>query len=374
MRILFTGGGTGGHLFPIVAVHRSLKVKAQKKGIELQAFFLGPNHFSPQVLEPEGIKCFHLITGKLRRYFSWRHIIDLPKVLIGFIQALWCLWRIMPDCVWAKGGYGTFGPVIASFFYGIPIIIHESDSIPGLTNRLLSFFAKRVGVSFQEAFSYFPQEKTALVGNPIRKELLTGNIREAQELFGLQGKRPVLLILGGSQGAQKINTLIAESLPKLLSKYEIIHQCGSQNLKTFRETLKNVYNINIEDQPYYHLKGFLNEKEESQAYAVADLVISRAGSGTIFEIAACGKPCILIPLPKAASDHQHKNAFEYARSGAAVVLEQANLTPHLLEAEIRHILETPGLAQKMSKAALNFAQPEAANIIAEEILKLAFKK
>lgn len=373
MRILFTGGGTGGHIFPIVAVYRSLKTKAQAKGIELEAFFLGPDHFAQENLRPEGIKCYWLITGKLRRYFSWRNFVDTPKILIGFMQALWCVWKIMPDCLWAKGGYGSFSPVIVSFLYRIPIIIHESDSVPGLTNRLMSFFAKRVGVSFLTAYPYFPKYKTALVGNPIRKGLLAGKMEKAGQPFKLQGGRPLLLILGGSQGAQKINSLVAKALPRLIAKYEIIHQCGSQNLKSFQQELKEVYGIESQTQDWYHLKGFLNQEEETQAYAAADLIIARAGSGTIFEIAAIGKPAILIPLPQAAFAHQHKNAFEYARTGGAVVLKQANLTPHLLENEIRHVLETPGLAQKMSQAALSFAQPDAADKIADEILKLGLQ-
>ncbi len=364
MRILFTGGGTGGHIYPLVAVARAIK----KTNQDTDLLFIGPNGFSRSILEKNGIRTKIILAGKFRRYFSWKMLIDFLKIPLGLIQAFWYVYLFMPDVVFAKGGYGSFQVAIVSWIYRIPILVHESDAVPGLTNKILFRFSKRIALSFPLSNSYLSShsEKIALIGNPIRTELLKASKEEAYKFFDLRPGRKVILVLGGSQGAQVINEVILKLLGKLTLNFDIIHQCGLVHLKemrTFSSVLLSKY-----DQPHYRLFGFLDEKGLKYAYALADLVISRAGSGTIFEIAALSKPSIIIPLPTAASDHQKMNAYVYAESGATTVIEQRNLTPNLLLTKIESLLDNPELLAKMSKRAHNFSKINAAEKIAQELL------
>lgn len=370
MRILFTGGGTGGHIFPIIAVAEQLK-KIYQGETQLEMFFLGPLDSSKGVLEKTGIRAKIILAAKIRRYFSVLNILDLFKIPIGLCQAFWYIFVLMPDVVFSKGGYGSAPVVLVAWLYRIPILVHESDAIPGLANRLAGKLSQRVAVSFASAERYFSSSKTALVGNPIRSDIiqtcLSTNLEDkekARNLLRVTGQKPILFILGGSQGSQKLNELTLSVLPRLLEKYEVIHQCGEENIKQIKHFFNNSLHKN------YHLFAFLDEELYGAALLLSDLIISRSGS-TIFEIAACGKPSILVPLPGSASEHQRKNAFTYARAGAGVVLEQANLTPHLFLNEIAKILNNTQTVQQMSQNAGNFARPEAARKIAEELIEMA---
>jgi len=379
MRILFTSGGTGGHVFPIVALARQLKQTYTKsmlpigpgKETRLQMFFLGPNGFAKKPLKREGVRIKIILAGKLRRYFSIWTIFDFLKIPIGLLQSFWYLYIWMPDVIFSKGGYGSMPVVLVGWLFRIPILIHESDSIPGLANRWATKFSQRIALSFASTKEYFPLEKTAFVGNPIRSELIQICLladekkkEEAKSIFGLVGQKPVIFILGGSQGARKLNEFVLQILPQLLEKYEIIHQCGAKNYQKIKKDIKQ------SSFPSYHFFPFLNENQMGLVYLLSDLVISRAGAGSIFETAACAKPSILIPIPQSSSDHQRKNAFAYAQAGATIVLEQANLTPNLFLSKINQVLDNPELSKKMSQSAKNFYEPEAAKKIAEELIKM----
>lgn len=358
MRILLTGGGSGGHLFPLIAIARQIK----KSAPDAEFLFIGPDTLTMNILNDENIPCQFIFAGKLRRYASFNFIFDFFGFIIGFFQALWHILIFMPDVTFSKGGYGGLSSSIVSWLYRIPLIIHESDSIPGLSNKISSRFAKRISISFAETEKYFPVAKTALMGNPVREEILNGSKNEAKTIFNLTLTRPTLLVIGGSQGAEAINEFIYFMLPRLLNKYEIIHQCGANNYENAKK--------NTSENPYYHLLPFLNETQIKHAYAASDLIISRAGAGSITEISANAKPSIIIPLPSSASDHQKANAYAYAKTGATSVLEQANLTPNIFEDEIDHLLSSPELLAKMSASAKNFYHPDAAEKIANEIIQL----
>ncbi|MBU1292073.1 undecaprenyldiphospho-muramoylpentapeptide beta-N-acetylglucosaminyltransferase [Patescibacteria group bacterium] len=360
MRILFTGGGTGGHIFPIIAVARQLK----KNNPDLEMFFLGAPAgagFS-DVLQKEGIRIKTILTGKVRRYFSPKIILDIFKMPIGLIQAFLYLYVWMPDIIFNKGGFGSVPVVLVGWLFRIPILTHESDTIPGLANRLGAMFSKRIAVSFVSTGKYFPSKKTALIGNPIRSAIPMTS-EKAKTILGLTSQKPIILILGGSQGAQALNQAILGILPQLLEKYEIVHQCGFNN---FEEIKRETSQISSD----YHLFPFLNESQMSAAQLLANLVISRAGAGSIAEIAACGKPSILVPLPGSGSDHQKENAFAYAQAGATTVVEEENLTLSIFLNEISQILDNPELSQKMSINAKNFSRPEAAQKIAETLIEM----
>ncbi len=377
MRILFTGGGTGGHTYPIIAVLRELKQAYAKssrpiglgKESGLELYFLGANHFIKPI-KKEGAKVKIITAGKIRRYFSIYNFLDIFKMPFGFLKALWYLYIWMPDVVFNKGGYGGAPVVLAAWLFRIPVLTHESDTIPGLANRLAGKFSKKIAVSFRSTLAHFPGTKTALIGNPIRLALIEKCLsnspqdkEKAKNIFKTTGQKPVIFIVGGSQGSQKINEIVLSVLPRLLEKYEIIHQCGEANRKNIAERIKQM-------PENYHLYPFLNEEQMQAAYLLANLVIARAGAGTISEIAACAKPSILIPLANSASGHQRENAFTYAQTGATVVIEQSNLTPNIFLNEVYKILDNPELIQRMSQSANNFSRPEAARKLAEALIEM----
>ncbi|MBU3901234.1 undecaprenyldiphospho-muramoylpentapeptide beta-N-acetylglucosaminyltransferase [Patescibacteria group bacterium] len=373
MRIALTGGGTGGHLFPILAVVQEIKNLINANifqipagaGTSVEFMFIGPKTVGEEMLSIEGIAHKIIMAGKLRRYASLQNIFDIGKIPGGLVQALWHLFWFMPNVIFSKGGYGALPVVLAAWLYRIPVIIHESDSVPGLANKFCAFFSRRVAIAFDEAAKYFPKQKTALIGNPVRSSLLGGDKETSRQLFGLSLTKPVLLILGGSQGAQAINDLVLTSLLLIAPRCEIIHQCGPANAELAKQMLGD------RAPSDYHLFPFLDNEQMRQALAAADLVVARAGAGTIAEIAALGKPSILIPLPNAAADHQLKNATEFANFGGTIIMEEMNLTPHLFRSEIFSLLDKPDLLKKMGENAKKFSRPDAAQKLAQEILNMA---
>ncbi len=364
MKIVFTGGGTAGHIFPIIAIVRELKKLRSNKKIEL--FYFGPpDPYSQKLLTQENIKIKRIVAGKMRRYFSFQNIIDVFKVPIGIFQSFTSLFFLAPDLVFSKGGYGSFPVVISARLLHIPIFLHESDIVPGLASKIESHWALEIFVSFQET-EFFKKKKMIVVGNPIRKELLQGSLEAAKKIFSLQGGKPLILILGGSQGSQRINDVLIEILPEMLENFEIIHITGRKNFKQVQLTSQII--LDPQKRKYYHPFPFLEELNFRDALAASVLVISRGGSGVLFEIAASGKPNIVIPLSSAAQSHQVKNAYAFSKHGASLVIEESNLRPHLLLQTLKTLFQNPGEIEKMSKLAKDFSRPKAAKIIANYIL------
>lgn len=374
MRILFTGGGTGGHIVPIIAITREIKKIYQKDDLEF--FFLGPkDRVGSALLSAEGIKIRNVLAGKVRRYVNFKsfiqNLIDVViKIPIGVLQSFFHIFFLSPDLIFSKGGFGSIPCVLAGKLLFVPIFLHESDVTPGFANKILRGLALEIFTSFPKT-EHFSPRKLIAVGNPIRKELLTGLERKAKKFFGIESNKPVILILGGSQGSQRINDEILEVLPQLLEKFEIIHQCGEKNYEELKKESKVMIDEKLE--LFYHLYAFLLEEELSQAYAVADLIVSRAGSGSIFEIAASGKPSILVPLPEAAQNHQLKNAYAYQESGAAIVIEENNFTSHFFLEKLRFLFENPQILKGMSEKAKEFSRPEAGWIIANYLVEYLIK-
>ena len=366
MRILLAGGGSGVHVFPLVAVYR--KILEISNG-EAEFLFMGPDFFSNGVFRKEGVRTRIVFSGKFRRYFSIFNLLDVFKFPVGFIQTYWHIFWFMPDVIFEKGGYGSVLPVLVGWMFRIPVIIHESDAAPGLANKMLCRFAKFILVSFEESVAFFPKGKTFLTGNPIRNELFLNIPQNAREVLGMKSSRPVIVVFGGSQGSEQINDLILISMPDLAKKYEIVHQCGRSREQDMKKgALLQIHNI--EERNFYHVYGLMTEPELASAYASADLIVSRAGSGAIFEIASFGKPSILIPYNGGASSHQEKNAFVYADTGAGIVLEDENLKPHIFLNSIDSILSDAKKLEDMKIAALNFAKLDAAEKIAKAVLAL----
>ena len=363
-RILLVGGGTGGHIYPLIAVAEELKDSEIK--------FLGSGDLLKQAASEAGFKAILILSPKWRRYFSFQNFLDILKFPVGFFQALYNIWRFMPDIIFAKGGYASFLPALAGKIFAVPIIIHESDSIPGRVSAVLGKWARKVFLSFEGSKRYFDESKCEVVGNPIRRGLLAGGDRStALNAFSLNPAKSAVFITGASQGAQKINEVLALALVELTKDFQIIHQSGPKNYDEMNKQVvsiikegKDVFGPQI--QSNYRLYPILDRNQLALAYAASDVVVSRASS-QVFEIAAVGKPAIVVPLKNSAGGHQLSNAREFAKFGATVI-EEDNLTPHILINEIQKAFENRAeLSQKIKQ----FSKPDAANKIAQYLLGLA---
>ncbi len=379
MKIVLTGGGSGGHFYPLMAVAERIRAIAREEHLlEPNLYYLGPDEYDKDALFEQNITYQHVNAGKMREYRSIKNYFDFFKNAIGIMKALVKLFFIFPDVVFSKGGYAS-GPVLfAARVLGIPVIIHESDSVPSKGGAWAAKFAKRIAISYPEAAEAFGKlaakagGKIALTGNPVRKDLLTPASEGAKEFLQLNEDLPVIVVLGGSQGAQRINETLIEALPELIEKYYVIHQTG----KALFDITKGTADIILTGKEHtdrYKPFPFLNLLAMRMVAGAATLIISRAGSGNIFEIAAWGKPSFIVPIPEDVSRDQRSNAFAYARTGAALVIEQANLTPHLIVSEIDRLIENPAEREKMAVAAKAFARPDAADKIAREVIGLALE-
>ena len=371
MKILLTGGGSGGHFYPLIAIAEAINDIAKKENlISAQMFFMSDSPYDAEALIENNITFIPISAGKIRRYSSIMNFFDIFKTAFGVIGAIKKVFNIYPDVVFSKGAYASFPVLLAARLLKIPVIIHESDSVPGKTNLWASKFAKKIAVSYPDTAKYFSdQTKIAYTGNPLRKAVLNINKNGSHEYFNLENNLPTILIIGGSLGAQLINERILDSLPKLIEKYQILHQTGKKNVLEVSKTSEIIL-LNNPNKNRYRVFDYLNNLTLTMAAGASNLIISRAGS-TIFEIATWGIPSIVIPITETNGDHQRMNAYAYARSGAASVIEEANLTTNVLTNEIDRILQDKSLQEKMSIAAKNFTHPEAANKIAKEIINIA---
>lgn len=367
--MVLVGGGTGGHFYPLIAVAERLRANAAAAGTDLGLYYAGPEHYNEAALAENNITFVHIPAGKRRKYFSIQNFFDPFKTLYGFLVALIVLYRIYPDAVFSKGGFTSVPVVLAAWVLRIPIVIHESDSRPGTANKLGAWFARYIGIAYDEVASAFPAGKVALVGIPVRQSFFTTDA-DPKTALGLDPNRPLVVVTGGSLGAVRINNLVLDSLDELLPHYTVLHQTGIDNESAVRSAASEL----IGDQAllqHYFVKGSLSGDEMRRALQAADIVIARAGSGTIYELALTATPSILIPIPESISHDQRTNAYAYARDGAASVLEEGNLTDGLLTAEINRIMGNTQTYAAMQQAAQAFARPDAAEVIAHTLLEIA---
>ncbi|MDE2079292.1 MAG: UDP-N-acetylglucosamine--N-acetylmuramyl-(pentapeptide) pyrophosphoryl-undecaprenol N-acetylglucosamine transferase [Patescibacteria group bacterium] len=376
MKIVFTGGGTGGHFYPIIAVAEAISgLVKERKLIEPELYFYGPSDFDERALYENGITFVKTPAGKLRRYFSILNFFGLFATAWGILQTLLILYKLFPDVVFSKGGYGSVPTVTAAHLLGIPIIIHDSDAVPGRATLAAAGYAKKIAISYDEAVEHFPtslRDKIALTGNPVRRDIQNPAKEGYDEFLGLEANVPVILILGGSLGAEALNDVVLSALPDLVARYQVIHQTGQKHIESVMATSKVILDKN-ERRYRYKPYGFLTPLAVKMAAGAADLVVSRAGSGSIAEIASWGRASILVPIPSAVSRDQRENAFAYARSGATTVIEQDNLTPHVLVAEIDRLFTNPKARTDMADAAKKFAKPDAARLLAVAVIDTALE-
>lgn len=290
---------------------------------------------------------------------------DMFRVAQGVISSLRILRQFKPEVVFLKGGYVSLPVGIAARMLGIPYVIHESDLSPGLANRILSRWAEKIAVGFPiKQYRNWPVEKLVFTGNPVRPEILRGDRKAGLMAFDLRDDLPVILVTGGSQGAAQINDIVVAALPELLERYQVIHQTGEGEYERLQFALSRREKLKYSDR--YRPAPFIL-KEMPGVLAAADLVIGRAGAGTIAESAVLGKPTILIPNTEMAG-HQVENAKVLARAGAARVINGDRLRPALLVGEIRRILDEPEEQGRLSRAIGQFGRTDAARVLAETIL------
>jgi UDP-N-acetylglucosamine--N-acetylmuramyl-(pentapeptide) pyrophosphoryl-undecaprenol N-acetylglucosamine transferase len=367
MKIVFTGGGSGGHFYPIISVVQELRrIIKEEHLVEPIMYFIAPDPYNKGVLFDNNIIYKRVMSGKQRIYPSFLNFIDKFKLAFGIFEGIWKIFWIYPDVVFSKGGYGSVPVVFAARFLGIPVIVHESDSAPGRATVWASKFAKKIAVSYPDAAHYFDPKKVAWTGNPVRDEIKTPILEGAHEFLKFDSSIHTILILGGSTGSQIINNMIIDTLPILVDSYQIIHQTGKNNYKEVKETTGLLLKSHPNADRYVCFP-YLNDLAMKMSAGAADLIISRAGS-TIFEIASWHKPSILIPITETNNDHQRKNAYHYAHSGACTVIEENNLTPDIFVAEINRLFNHPELLEEMKKGAEKFAKPDAGRLIARQII------
>ena len=312
--IVLTGGGTAGHVTPNIAMIPTLK----EQGFEIS--YIGSHEgIEKKLIEELGIPYYGISSGKLRRYFDPKNFSDPFKVLKGYHDSKKLLKKLKPDVIFSKGGFVTVPVVLAAKHKKIPAVIHESDMTPGLANKICIPAATKVCCNFPETVSQLPADKAVLTGTPIRQELLEGNKLEALKFTGLSASKPVLMIIGGSLGASSVNDAVRKILPELLKTFQVIHLCGKGKLD---ESLNGT--------PGYVQYEYI-KKELADLFALADVVISRAGANAICEISALRKPNLLIPLSaKASRGDQILNARSFEKLGYSKVLEEEEMTDQTL--------------------------------------------
>ncbi len=326
-KIVLTGGGTAGHVTPNLALLPGLK----KKGY-LVHYIGSVNGIEKQLAEREGLTYHSVQTGKLRRYLDLKNMTDIFRVAGGVFQAFSVLGKIKPDIVFSKGGFVSCPVVWAAWLRHIPVIIHESDMTPGLTNRLSIPFARKVCYTFPESAGHIPGNKGILTGLPVRDAILAGDRLKGLELCGFKGSKPVMVIMGGSQGSEKINTVTWNSLKELLKVFDICHICGSGNKKTDYSSING-----------YVQFEYINE-ELADIFAMSDIFISRAGATALFEILALRKPSLLIPLSRKVSrGDQILNARSFEKSGYCVVMEEEEINEESFIENIMDIMKNRDL-------------------------------
>jgi UDP-N-acetylglucosamine--N-acetylmuramyl-(pentapeptide) pyrophosphoryl-undecaprenol N-acetylglucosamine transferase len=376
MRILISGGGTGGHIYPALAVARALQ---ERHGAQI--LYLGDESGLETRIVPEAGLPFAVIkAGKLRRYLSAGTFSDLGRVPVGMAQALWHVGRFRPDAAFTSGGYVSVPAGVAARFHRAPLLMHQQDVSPNLANRLLTPAATRISVSFPPSLAYFPKCKTSLAGNPVRGSILAMAGTPPAVLkahFGLDPSLPLVLVTGGSQGARHLNQVVTEALPSLLPFCQVLHVSGHL---TYEETQAQA-RAQLATDPTggrlaarYQLHAYLDEPMPA-ALAASDIVLCRSGAATLAELAALGRPSLLVPLPPGFSGSpQQVNAEMFVKVGAAAMELDRHLTADSLHHLLLSLLGEPGQLARMSAAAQTLARPHAAADLADAVADLAMRR
>ena len=355
---------TGGHLTPALAIISKL----QKEGWEI--LFIGRKHalegdpslsVEYKTIKDLGIPFVSLTTGRLQRSFTRYTLFSLLKVPVGFFQSLYWVLRFKPDIILSFGGYLALPVALASWFSQVPVVTHEQSVIPGLATKIIGLFARKICVSWEETLPFFPKKKVVLTGNPLREEIFKK--RPSSIIHHLSSEDlPLIYITGGSLGAHSINQVIAEILPRLLTAHRVIHQCGdAQKYKDYEYLSSIIYHLSSNLKKRYFLTKYVEAEDIGWVFNSADLVVSRSGANIVTELAACGKPAILIPLPWAGSQEQAANARLLKTVGIATILPQDKLTAEAFLSSVDKAIKNLGLLAKNASQAKKLVNPHAAD-------------
>jgi UDP-N-acetylglucosamine--N-acetylmuramyl-(pentapeptide) pyrophosphoryl-undecaprenol N-acetylglucosamine transferase len=350
--ILFTGGGSSGHVTPNLALINTFLAAGwnvlyvgSKDGIE------------QEIISRLGVTYYPIATGKLRRYFSWRTFFIEPfAILFGIWQAFWLCRKIKPHLLFSKGGFVAFPMVVGAWFNRIPIIVHESDLTPGLANKMSFPFADKICITFEEGKEHIRSKKIVVTGTPIRESLFQGNPNKGRDFCQFNSQDPILLVLGGGQGSTLINQTLRKILPKLVDTFQIVHLCG-----------KGKMDLALRNQDRYKQFEYINE-ELPDLFACCDVVVSRAGANSVYELLSLKKPHLLIPLSlRASRGDQIVNANYFAKRGLSHVLFEENLTAESLYSFINQVYEKK---DEQSKLLQLFSLPNSNQLIYQEVIQL----
>lgn len=369
LRLVIAGGGTGGHVHPALAVVEELR----GRGIPLDLLWIGSSgDVEGPAAQRAGIPFRAIQTGKLRRYFDKQTIVDTGRLPIGIGQAWHILRSFRPDVIFSTGGFVSVPTVVAGARIA-PTLTHEQTAILGLATRINLRFADVLAVSFERSASRARSFNghVTITGNPVRASLRSGEAQRALSQLGFTENLPILYITGGARGASPINQRIAPLLPELLESYQIVHQTGPASANSDFATLTQLRaNLPTNLQSRYHVTEFVRENI-ADVYAAANLVLCRAGAGTVAELSYLGKPGILIPLPNSGGREQDENARALADAGGALVIPQDDATPERLRNDIHRLLGDPDRLRSMGENATTISRPDAAELLADELLALA---
>lgn len=352
MQIAFTGGGTGGHVFPGIAVINAL----ENSGIGKDAFvWIGSGKgIEKEIVSRFGYRYRSIPSGKWRRYFSIANFFDLFKIFAGFVKVFFLFLFHRPVLLFSKGGYVSVPPVWAAHLLRIPVLTHESDLTPGLATRLNARFSDKIFVPYEETKNALKKygEKVVVSGNPVRPEIFRGDAAKGRKISGAPDGVPLILVSGGSQGAAVINAAVVNALDRLCAQAFVVHQTGSSG--------EEIAHSNYFSRPFFH-------EEFPHLLAAADVTVCRAGAGTLWENGVTGTPAVLIPLGHGTRGDQAVNARLFEQHGAAVVVTEDELSnPEWVKA-VESLLLSPNLKENMSRAARELCRPDAAEFLAAEI-------
>ena len=371
MRVLISGGGTGGHVYPALAVAQQLQ-----QHYSADILYLGSDDgLETRLVPAAGVRLKTIQAGKLQRFVSWRTVTGVTRVPIGMVQAIGIVRAFRPEVAFTSGGYVAVPAGLAARINGTPLLMHQQDVPPNLSNKLLAPLATRISVAFADSLRYFPSQKTVQLGNPIRQAILdVRNVspQQARTNLGLAPDVPLVLVTGGSQGARHLNQTVCHALPELLKQCQVLHISGSNLFNETRDLAEQTLtSVERETRQRYRLEPYMDE-QMPLALQAADLVLCRSGASVLSELAVLGKPSVLVPLPPAiGSSPQEENAAMFQRAQAAEVILNNLLKPEIMIDRVTHILSKPACLQTMSQAATTLAKPDATQDIVETIVTLA---
>ncbi len=363
MKAIIAGGGTGGHIYPGIAIAN--EIKKRNSGSEI--LFVGTaSGLETKIIPQHGMNLKLIEASGIKGKSLMDLVKSISKIPVGFFQAMKIIFSFRPDIVIGAGGYASGPTVFCAAFLRLPTIILEQNYYPGLTNRILSKFVERVGVNFESSTQFFNKKKVVITGNPVRRDISMGSREEAIRQWGMKENSFTLLVFGGSQGARRINQCVVQSLP-LLEKYsdllQIIHQTGKSDFEFVREGYSRSGIRN-------HVTPYIEDMKN--AYAIADLVVCRAGAITLSELSECGKASILIPFPYATNNHQELNARVFADDGAAVMISDKELNGEVLSEKIISLITGRERINELSAKSRKFSRGDSAAAlvnICEEMIR-----